>query len=58
MSQYTLTNAVAEIPAAFVAVPAADAAFLKATTHRDRSSGTGMTNVVSVWTRRPRGIPL
>jgi hypothetical protein len=58
MSTYTLANAVAEIPAAFIVVPAAPAAVLKATVHRDHVSGTGMTDVVFGQTRRPRGIPL
>jgi hypothetical protein len=58
MSKYTQMNAVEEIPAAYVAVPTALADFSKATAHRDRVSGTGMTDVVFGQTRRPRGIPL
>ena len=40
MSTYTQTNAVEEIPAAFVAVPAALADISMATAHRDRAYGT------------------
>jgi hypothetical protein len=58
MSKYTQINAVEEIPAAFVAVPAPDSALSMATAHRDRSAGTGMTDVVFGQARRPRGIPL
>jgi hypothetical protein len=58
MSKYTLMNAVEEIPAAFVAVSTPVSALYKATAHRDRTAGTGMTDVVFGQTRRPRGIPL
>jgi hypothetical protein len=57
MSTYTLTIAVAEIPAAFFAAPRADLVMRPKSAHIT-AAGTGMTDVVVGQARRPRGIPL
>ncbi len=64
MSTFKIASAVAEFPAASTAVPAGSVVLPtapgapKATAHRDRVSGTGMTNVVFGQTCRPQEIPL
>ena len=58
MSKYTQTNAVEEIPAAFVAVPAALADISMATAHRDRAYGTtGMTDAPPAPIQEGRCVP-